>query len=693
MLELQDKTLAIEELDFAYEEQDEVSLKWCPDLLGVSVLNTSTSHTQRDLFDPMTAQSPEAVLKHYWGYDNFRSLQGDIIHATLNNIDTLALMPTGGGKSICFQVPALMTEGLTLVVTPLISLMKDQVDRLREKGIKATAIHSGMGARAITQTIDNCIYGRYKLLYISPERLKSESFAEKLDQLSISRLVIDECHCICQWGYDFRPSYLNIHSLRQQLNNVPVLALTATATPEVVEDIKVQLGFGTTAQVFQKSFYRENISYSIRQTTNKDQMLLHILSRVAGSAIVYCRSRKRCGEIADFLRTCGVSASAFHAGLNYAERDIRQNRWMKGEVRVMVATNAFGMGIDKPNVRLVIHVTVPNSMEEYFQEAGRAGRDGQKSYAVMLVDSYDPARLKQRFRDTYPSKDYIYRTYESLCNYLSIGEGEGFKRIFELDLKHFIVTFKMHPVQTKYAIQIMQNAEWLDYETDAVPSRLKFIYSRDDLYQRHVGYDDFLRVLLRLYTGFFRDFVAIEEELIAEMTGLDAEIVYEIFKDLSRRNILHYVPRSNLPRIFFKVRREDPRQLRLPSSAYEDLKERMRERTDVALSYILGRDTCRSQYLLRYFGEEKSESCGQCDVCLRRKELGLNEYVLNDVEHYILKNLDLEENYKNGKYILDIKELCTKLSYAPTDVHNAVLFLADQLELFYLEGEFIILND
>ncbi len=690
---MQDNIDELENLDFSEEdrgEQNEELHHWEEDYLSEDTTEEIQTLDEESTFSINETTSPEAVLKHYWGYEHFRPLQREIIGSILKGQDTLALLPTGGGKSICFQVPALLSEGISIVVTPLISLMKDQVDNLRKRGIKAMAIHSGMKSRQINQAIDNCIFGRYKLLYISPERLGTKAFQENLQKLKVGMLVIDECHCICQWGYDFRPSYLNIKELRELLPKVPILALTATATPDVVLDIQEQLAFGENAQVFQQSFYRANLSYSIRRTPEKEAMMLHILNRVAGSGIIYCRSRKLCGEIAKFLRNNGISASAFHAGLSHTEREMRQNRWINDEVRIMVATNAFGMGIDKPDVRIVIHLSLPSSLEEYFQEAGRAGRDGEQSYAVLLNSDKDASTLKRRFTDSFPKKDYIHKTYNALCDYLSIGLGEGFQRSYDFEIEPFIWRFHLHPIQTRHAINIMETASWLSYKEEDTRSRLKFVYTREELYQEHVGYDELLRAILRIYSGLFADYVFIQEEVIANLLNYSQEDIYAMLIDLDRRGVLHYIPRKNIPRILFHIRRENVKHLTLPPSAYEERKERMRERINAGINYILEHKVCRSQLLLAYFGEKSDKKCGMCDVCLRRKELGLQQYIIDETEEVILKLIDLDA--REEEQILKVEAICEQLPYAPTDIIEAIRYLANERRLYQLSGNLILPN-
>lgn len=616
-------------------------------------------------------RTPEEVLERYWGYKAFRPMQRDIVVSALEGYDTMALLPTGGGKSICFQVPGLMRPGITLVITPLISLMKDQVDHLRARGIRAAAIHSGLTGERIRQTMSNCLYGRYKFLYVSPERLSSEAFRAQLAELRIGLLVIDECHCICQWGYDFRPSYLGILDLRDYIPSVPIMALTATATPEVVEDIRRILSLGPGARFFQKSFYRDNVSYSIRYADDKMAELQHILSRVPGSVVIYCRSRELCRDTARYIRAeMGETATFFHAGLTYAEREIRQERWMRGEYRVMVATNAFGMGIDKPDVRLVVHLTMPSSLEEYFQEAGRAGRDGLLSYAVALVARSDIRLLRLRFADAFPEVEYVKYTYDMLCNYFSIGEGEGKDRSYDFDIDHFTRVCRMRPAQTRSAIQIMELSGFLEYKEDDAVSRLMILCQREDLYAEHVGHDEILRALLRRYTGLFSDYVFISESDLSALTGYTYQEVYGLLTALSQKGILHYIPKSNIPRIVFRIRREDTRYLRLTEAAYYQRKERMRERIDAVLNYVSRDDTCRSRLLLRYFGEKATVACAKCDVCLKKPSQGLRNYIVEDCYYSLL------EQQQSGANAVLIQDVVRAHKHQAQDVVAALRYLS-----------------
>ena len=559
------------------------------------------------------------ILKQYWGYDSFRGIQEDIIRSIGRNEDTLGLMPTGGGKSVTFQVPALAREGLCLVVTPLIALMKDQVQNLKQRGIPALAIHAGMGRDDIIATLENCIFGPYKFLYVSPERLDTDIFRAKLPRMRVSMIAVDESHCISQWGYDFRPAYLKIAEIRSLLPGVPVLALTATATPQVVDDIQARLRFAR-PNVFRMSFERKNLAYIVRRTEDKWHELLHILRKVGGSAIVYVRSRRRTKEIAERLESEGVAADYYHAGLDDAAKDQRQQRWQRGETRVIVATNAFGMGIDKPDVRLVVHIDLPDSIEAYFQEAGRAGRDGQKAYAVILYARSDKTTLQRRIPDTFPDKDYVKEVYEHLQYYYQMAMGDGLGCVREFDIEDFCRKFKYFPVPVDSALKILTQAGYLDYadEQDNA-SRLLFTVRRDELYRLSTLGDDadrLIRLLLRNYTGLFTDYAFINEDFLATRSGLTRRQVYEMLVNLTRLHIVHYIPRKKIPHIVYTRERTDLSQLRIPPSAYEERKQRYEERIRAILDYAENDTVCRSRRLLRYFGEKNEHSCGQCDVCL-----------------------------------------------------------------------------
>ena len=560
------------------------------------------------------------ILKQYWGYDDFRGIQREIIESIGAGHDTLGLMPTGGGKSITFQVPALAQEGVCIVITPLIALMKDQVQNLRSRGIKASAIYSGMSHDQIVVTLENAIFGGVKLLYVSPERLSSDLFQKKLRHIKVSFICVDEAHCISQWGYDFRPSYLAIADIRKQLPDVPVLALTATATPDVVDDIQNRLSFKE-KRVYRMSFARKNLAYVVRRTINKEEQLVHILERVNGSAIVYARSRKRTKEYATLLNKAGIKATFFHAGLDDQVKDLRQHQWQDNQVRVMVATNAFGMGIDKPDVRMVIHMDCPDSLEAYFQEAGRAGRDGQKSYAVLLYDDNDKMKLKRRIADNFPEKDYIRNIYDQLAYYYQIGMGSGYNATFEFPVEHFCYTFKRFPVPTVSALRILTRAGYIDYrDEDDTQARVKFNLERDDLYRLNGNSpqeDAVITALLRTYTGLFQDYVYIDEGILAQYCDLTKQQVYMILSSLSQKRILNFIPQKHIPFIRYTQRRELSERLVISPAVYDDLKARFTERIDRMLEYASSDLVCRSRLLLRYFGETKSCDCGICDVCLK----------------------------------------------------------------------------
>ena len=571
----------------------------------------------------------QSILRKYWGYDDFRGIQHDIIESIGAGHDTLGLMPTGGGKSITFQVPAMAMEGVCIVITPLIALMKDQVHHLRQIGIQAAAIYSGMQHGSILQTLENCVLGSTKLLYVSPERLSSNLFQTKLRHMQVSFITVDEAHCISQWGYDFRPSYLEIANIRELLPDVPVLALTATATPQVVDDIQDKLTIknsatGTTISsgfnVFRMSFERKNLSYLVKHSDDKHYDLIRLLEQAQGSAIVYVRSRRHAREISEHLCEAGLSATFYHAGLDHADKDKRQRDWQHDRVRIMVATNAFGMGIDKPDVRLVIHYDCPDSIEAYFQEAGRAGRDGKPAQAILLYNNSDNAKLQKRINDTYPPKNDIRQIYEHLAYYYQIATGDGYGVAHEFNIEEFCIRFRHFPIQVNSALQILERAGYIEYDEEADnEARVKFLVGRDDLYRlEHVTpeEDKVIVCLLRNYGGLFADYGYIDESMVAQQAGITQPQCYDILKSLSQRHLISFIPRKQVPFIRYCQRREDAEHIVLPASIYEDRKEQYTIRIQAMLKYAKETDCCRSRILLEYFGEKSAKDCGQCDVCL-----------------------------------------------------------------------------
>lgn len=610
------------------------------------------------------------ILKDYWGYDNFRGIQEDIIRSIGSGRDTLGLMPTGGGKSITFQVPAMAKDGLCIVITPLIALMKDQVRNLRDRGIKAIAIYSGMTREEIIIALENCIFGNYKFLYISPERLDTEIFRIKLRSMKVSMITVDESHCISQWGYDFRPAYLKISEIRNLLPGVPVLALTATATPEVVKDIQQRLAFKE-ENVFRMSFERKNLAYIVRKTESKQEELLHILKHVDGSAIVYAHNRKRTKEYAQLLNENGITATFYHAGLNNETKDQRQKSWVKGETRVMVATNAFGMGIDKPDVRLVVHVDIPNSPEAYFQEAGRGGRDGKKAYAVLLYARSDKATLKKRITDTFPEKDYIRTVYEHLNYYYQMAMGDGLGCTREFNIDEFCRNFKHFPIQVDSALKILTRAGYLEYTDEQDNnSRLMFTLTKEELYRIHETSPEtekLINIILRSYTGVFTEYAYINEETLSLRTGMTRQQVYDTLISLTRRRILHYIPGKKTPYIIYTRERQEADRLIFTKEVYEDRKESFIRRIEAMTEYAETEDKCRSRMLLLYFGEKNEHNCGQCDVCLSSHSSGIKQGVFDEISRAIeetLKEKDMTTSALMEKLESYDKENVTKvLSY------------------------------
>lgn len=550
-------------------------------------------------------------------------MQEEIIDSVLAGHDTLGLLPTGGGKSLTFQVPALMLEGVTIVVTPLISLMKDQVDNLADRGIRAVLFHSGLTPREKDLAMTRCRLGKAKIAYVSPERLQNEHFLAELRTLTVSLLVVDEAHCISQWGYDFRPSYLRIAALRRIVGpHVPVLALTASATPEVTADIMRHLSFDK-PRVFARSFTRENLSYIVRYADAKEPTLMRVLLNTSGTSIVYVRSRRRTRELAALLSDAGISAEAYHAGLDPEDKEMRQDRWKRGEVRVMVATNAFGMGIDKPDVRLVVHYDLPPSLEEYYQEAGRGGRDGKESLAVVIASRSDKGLLTRRVNEAFPPKDFIAHVYEMAGNFLNIPVGEGYGTVCQFNFNLFCDTFSLPPVTTRSALHILTRAGYVEYiEETTSRSRIMVIMKRDDLYSLRLNPDteEVLQCVLRQYTGLFADYVYISELMIAERLRLSSEQVYNSLLTLGRMHVIHYIPRATTPYLVFTTSREEPRHIIIPVDVYERQRERMERRVNAMKEFVFNASECRANTLLRYFGESPARPCGKCDVCRSRRQ-------------------------------------------------------------------------
>ena len=610
-------------------------------------------------------------------------------------------MPTGGGKSITFQVPALCSEGTCIVITPLIALMKDQVQHLRHRGIRAAAIYSGLSREEIITTLENCIFGGVTILYVSPERLSSELFRTKLRHMKVSFITVDEAHCISQWGYDFRPSYLEIADIRKDLPGIPVLALTATATPTVVQDIQDKLSnpldprhpeisspscpsCPSSFNVFKMSFERKNLAYVVRRTTDKRQELIHILESVKGCAIVYARSRRRTKEVAELLCEAGISATFYHAGLDTSVKDQRQRDWQEDKVRVMVATNAFGMGIDKPDVRVVLHIDCPDSLEAYFQEAGRAGRDGQKAYAVLLYNDADHRKLDKRISDTFPEKDYVRKVYEHLAFFYQVGVGSGYHATFEFNIDKFCHAFRHFPIQVDSALKILNRAGYIEYtEEQDNQARLMFTISRNELYRLEnvtPNEEKVITALLRNYGGLFVDYNFIDEGFIASQCSLQPQQLYMILKNLSEKHILHFIPQKKTPYVRYLQRREETENVQLLPAVYEERKKQFRDRIEAMMAYATNDHVCRSRQLLRYFGEEDSHDCRQCDVCLSHPHNQVNE-PLNSAEiHAILELL------ADGKphHITELRDI-----QLPTEPLNVALEYLLREEYIYQEDGFL----
>ena len=621
------------------------------------------------------------ILKKYWGYDTFRPLQDEIIKSIASGKDTLGLMPTGGGKSLTFQVPTLAKEGTCIVVSPLVALMKDQVINLKEKGIKAELLYSGLTGAEIQIILDKCLYGGVKFLYISPERIGSDAFRKKVVNMKVCMIAVDESHCISQWGYDFRPSYLKIIELRELLPQAPILALTATATPDVVRDIQEKLAFPE-KNVFQKSFERSNLIYLVRNIEDKQRYLLKILTKEKGSSVVYVRSRKRCKEIAEFLKSNRIRAEFYHAGLKNEVKDIRQERWRKGDVQVMVATNAFGMGIDKPDVRTVIHMDLPDSLEAYFQEAGRAGRDGKRAYAVMLYSNPDKVKLKKRISTSFPDKETIIKVYQSLGNFLQVAEGAGKDAVSDFDLGTFCQNFKLNVLQAFSALKILERAGYIELTDDLEhESRIHFVVQRDELYRFQVAneeLDAFIKLLLRSYTGLFTDFVPVNIDTLSNRTKVKKELIIDYLKELTKHKIISYIPRKKTPFIIYTQERLPLNFIRLDKEVYQDRKANLEKKINSVIDYAESQNICRSKFLLEYFGQNNAPECGKCDVCKERLE--------EEINHTEFKEITIEINEILKEEVLSIDEVVKHSKHREERVLDVIRVLKDNEELESLSG-------
>lgn len=612
------------------------------------------------------------ILTKYWGYTSFRPLQEEIIQSVAEGRDTLGLMPTGGGKSLTFQIPALAKEGICLVITPLIALMKDQVNKLNSLEIKSTAIHSGMSAEEIDITLENCIYGDYKFLYVSPERISTRLFQTRAPKFNLTLVAIDEAHCISQWGYDFRPSYLKIASLRDFISDkVPFLALTASATPLVIEDIMTKLAFRE-KNVFRTSFNRKNISYLVRNVEDKGSYLIKTLNKAKGSGIVYVRSRKRCREVAELLVNNGINADFYHAGLPEDLRDKKQVAWTNNKTRVIVATNAFGMGIDKAEVRFVIHWDIPDSIENYFQESGRAGRDDKPAFAVLLYSPADKKKLNDSIHQKFPPVEKIKDIYEALCNYLRVPQGSGKENVFDFNIADFVSRYRLPVIETYNSLSILQREGYLEFTEEINnPSRVHFIVGRDDLYKFQVAnepFDGFIKLLLRSYTGMFTEFVPVNEDALAKKSAITRDAVYQYLVKLSTLNIISYIPGKKTALVIFTEERLIRKALMISADNYSRVKEKYIIRLNRMIDYADSESKCRSVLLLSYFGED-SDRCGICDVCRDRNELDLSKYEFDIILEEIRGVLAGEEP--------DAEQLVRKVDYPEEKVIKVLRWLLD----------------
>jgi ATP-dependent DNA helicase RecQ len=629
----------------------------------------------------------EKILYQYWGFTSFRAVQQEIIESVYSGKDTLALMPTGGGKSITFQVPAMAKEGLCLVVTPLIALMKDQVENLKKRGIKAAALHSGMKRHELEVTLDNCAYGDYKFLYLSPERLGTDLFRMRLRKMNVNLVAIDESHCISQWGYDFRPSYLKIVELRELLPDVPFLAVTATATPEVVEDIQERLGF-TQKHVVKMSFERKNLVYLVRNVEDKNKHLLKIVNGLPGTGIVYVRNRLKTKEIALMLQNEGITADYYHAGLSSEERNAKQDDWQHDRTRIIVSTNAFGMGIDKPDVRFVVHMDLPDSPEAYFQEAGRGGRDGKLAYAILLYNESDKAKVEQRTQTSFPEPEEIKRSYQALCSFLGVAIGAGKGEVYDFNLIEFATAYKFNFAHAFSSLKFLELEGYIEL-TDELdnPSRIMVTATKNELYKYQVAHaemDHFIKVLLRNYAGLFNDYVKIDEKHLARISGKQLPEVTESLIKLSRAKIINYIPRKKTPLIIFTEERLDDKNLRISPENYNLRKERYTKRIEAMVNYASGTAKCRSMALLEYFGEKNATRCGKCDVCTSRNELDMSKYQFDQILEQIKTNILTE-----GK---SLEALVDSIKSPPDKTTRVIRWLLDNKKIVKDSSELLFWN-
>ncbi len=631
-----------------------------------------------------TSDKIHEVLTKYWGYSSFREKQEEIILSAMEGKDTLALLPTGGGKSICFQVPALAQEGICIVVSPLIALMQDQVDNLQKNGIKAISITSALSKREIDIGLDNAVYGDYKFLYVSPERLETELFQERLKKMKVNLIAVDEAHCISQWGYDFRPSYLKIAQLREIIPEVPILALTATATPKVVEDIQEKLLFKQ-KHCIQKSFKRDNLAYVVLQEESQFQRMLRVIRGVGGSGIVYVNRRKKTKEVAKFLLENNISADYYHAGLDHIDRRQKQDRWIQNKCQVVVATNAFGMGIDKPNVRFVIHLDLPQSLEAYFQEAGRGGRDGKKAFAVLLMTPSMDIDLKKQIEQSFPEIATIKKVFLSLGNFFQIPIGSGENQSFEFDIAAFCNRYDLNVYEAYHCLHFLEKEGYIALsENFASPPRIHIAVKKEDLYKfqvSHKKYDFFIKTLLRTYGGLFEEFVKINEQQLADHLKVKRSVVVETLNRLEKLEILHYEAQSYLPKLTYTKARFDQVALRISKEVYHERKKTAFEKMEAVLHYSTTNHRCRSQLLLEYFGEKDSHRCGICDVCLERNKLELSELEFDEIEN------QLQEILKDKS--LSLQELVYQVKgYREDKIIKVIDFLLEHNKLFEKDNQY-----